>query len=183
MPQQQQEQHEPLTMEQGFNLAYFAANCGFRCVSPFTRSGSGKRDGGLDLGVAAFVMLWIAGWSGSQAMLNYFTWWVVMVIFPASYAGKGGDHSVPRSSVTTIWLVRDEMFARIVEAVGVWALGVWVMPHSVVMGKFFVIVGVLMAVKCWIERSYLSRVDEAMEDEILIMQQHIEDRNGDDNAR
>jgi hypothetical protein len=170
---QQQERLQP-NMEQSFNIAYFVANCGCWCVAPFIRSGIGKRAGGLDLGVAAFVILWIAGSQHSQAMMNYFGWWVVMVFYRRFTRGKGVITQYQGRPFTTMWLVRDEIFARTLESIGVWAFGVWLMPHSMVMGKFFFFVGLLMGVKCYVERLYMSRFDEAMEDEILIMRERME---------
>ena len=167
MEQQKQEGLAP-DNKTTFGMIYLAANVGFWAVALFLRSGIGKRGPGF-AGLGAMVAIFFyAGETHDPDMMLYLPAWIAMLIWRRITPGKGMHSEYQGRPYTTIWLVRNEIYARLAEAIGVWVLGQYLMPTA--FGQFLIYASVGMGVKFLFEWVYLRRMDEAIEDAKILMQ-------------
>jgi hypothetical protein len=173
---QQKEQQEFVRDEHVLGLGYFLANTGYWLVAPVTRSGMGRRAGGMPWLVAFVILLFYARQQQSEA-LEFYTWaWLGMSLFRRLTPGKEVVTLYQGWPWLTGWLLRNELTARLAEVPLVFLAGAAVADADAATGKLLMWASLGLAVKYWIEATYLRRIDEATDDQILIMQSRMSRR-------
>ena len=120
--------------------------------------------------LAMLAIFWYAAETRSDVMMTYLWVWLGMVIWRRLTPGKGVTTEYQGKPWLTAWLVKNEMFARIAEAVLVFAVAQYMMPQSPPLGQFLVWVSMACGLKYWTEWLYLSRMDDITHDEVIMMQ-------------
>lgn len=176
MPQQN-ERDELVSDQQTFGLLYGMAITGTWLVAPFIRSGLGKRAGGRPLLLALLILMLTAGRTRSEAMQFYLWSWIGMTAYRRLTPGRDVVTEYQGRPFITAWLAGDELTARLAEVPLVFLVGAAVAGASPAVGKLLMWASLGLAVRYWIESTYQQRLDEAMDDEILIMQSRMARRD------
>ena len=127
--------------------------------------------------MALLFLLWYPGRMQSEAMLSYAWVWLGMFAYRRLTPGRDVVTEYQGYPFTTGWLLKDELLARLAEIPLVFACGTTLASASPAMGQFLMWASLLLAVKYWIESTYMKRIEEAEDDAILMMKTRMAKRN------
>jgi hypothetical protein len=161
--QENDEKYELSNRDQ-FSMLYFAVTAYAMTLLTFLRCGMGRR--GIDrAGLFALgIIILYAGHTRSAEMMTYFWAWLAAVFVQRLMCDRRQHSQYQGWPIFTWWLARDEMHARLGEAVLVFIVGTCLASWSEAVGRFVVWGSLALVIKYVIEAAYIAREGEAIDD-------------------
>lgn len=167
---QQKEDKYELSNRDAFSILYFWVTVYAMALLPFLRRGMGRRGIGWAGLFALVVIVFYAGHTRSPEMVTYLWAWFAAVFLQRLMCDRRQNSQYQGWPVFTGWLVKDELHARLGEAVLAFIVGTCLFSWSEAVGRFVVWGSLALVIKYVVEAAYIAREQEALEDAVKEME-------------